>query len=61
MIDEIRIIGGKKYKVVKTPCTCICHRFPEGSVKHVMPCCIDGYKEHLVRVDDKIKDDEENK
>ncbi len=55
MADEIRIIGNKKYKMVKTPCGCMCHKFPEGSVKHCLPCCNDGYKENLVLIKEKKK------
>lgn len=55
MSDEIRTIGDKKYKIVKEPCHCMCHRFPEGTVKHCMPCCRNGFKEYLVEIIEKIE------
>lgn len=27
-----------------TRCTCDCHRFPKGTVMHVMACCSSGWK-----------------
>jgi hypothetical protein len=47
--EEIREIGGKKYKVVKTPCTCMCHS-SKFEVMHVMACCQDGFKSRLVLI-----------
>ena len=41
---EIREIGGKKYEVIKTPCTCSCHH--TGAL-HIMAYCNNGWKEHL--------------
>ena len=48
MDEETRTFGGIEYTVIKTPCTCPCHS-SNGSIKHVMACCFNGYKEHLVR------------
>lgn len=51
---EIRIIDGKKYQVVKTICKCICHSFPVGHVKHIMPCCQGGFRQRLVLIEESI-------
>lgn len=48
--DKIRILGGVKYQVVKMRCTCPCHNFPKGQVKHVRACCNGGYRERLIRI-----------
>jgi hypothetical protein len=51
MDEETVNFGGIEYTVIKTPCTCPCHS-SNGSVKHVMACCKNGYNEHYVRKED---------
>jgi hypothetical protein len=48
--EEIRVINGVTYKVIKEPCRCMCHSAPKGFVKHVRACCNNGYKETLIRM-----------
>jgi len=45
--NEIREIAGKKYEVIKSPCTCSCHR--TGAI-HMMACCNNGWVEHLKEI-----------
>ena len=47
-MEEIREIGGVKYKVVKTPCTCMCHK--RKGVMYIRACCNDGFKETLIKI-----------
>lgn len=49
---EIRTINGVKYEVIQVKCDCICHKYPQGQVKHVRACCQDGYKRRLVKIRD---------
>lgn len=43
--ENIRTFNGVEYRVIKTPCTCICHSHVK--VLHVKACCNNGFVEHL--------------
>lgn len=49
IVEEIRIIKGVKYRVIKTPCTCPCHKTGERIV-HIRACCNDGYVARLEKI-----------
>ena len=51
-IDKVVVheFSPAEYRVEKTPCPCICHK--EGvAVIHVRPCCNNGFKEKLVKIE----------
>lgn len=36
-------VDSTEWKFEKVKCTCKCHNYPEGMIKHCMPCCKDGF------------------
>lgn len=53
---EIREIFGKKFKVVKISCTCICHRDNNVmDITHIQACCHNGLAEHFEEIKEEPK------
>jgi len=48
-VEEIREVGGNKYRVVKTRCTCRCHT--NTGIVHMIACCNNGWVETLIPID----------
>jgi len=42
---QYREFNNIKYRIDKTPCTCICHK--HNNIIHVRACCNNGFEENL--------------
>ena len=47
---EYRTVGRIKYSVEFIPCSCECHR--NNKIRHIAPCCKDGYVEIFKKVEE---------
>jgi len=53
-MSEIIEKYGKKFKRIKTPCTCPCHN-PNNIILHIMACCEGGYVNHDIPLEEDNK------
>ncbi len=53
--NEIKVINGIRYEIVKVKCNCPCHQ-KGRMLMHFIPCCDGGYLTHYNKIEDERPD-----